>query len=154
MAIKQTKPMFKTEDGREFETQKEAERHDRLYNARVKYESARREFSQALFETQKTADGEFFKFCIYDYYFIFPSYGNGWPSIRTVSFIGWNYDIDDNDELVIRTQRDDGQWVKYEISELYSHKKNAEAALIVAQKERLAEFAEQLERKRIELGLE
>ena len=51
------KQVWKTSDGREFDSEEEADRHERLVKAADYYMDALLRYGQALAETQRTADG-------------------------------------------------------------------------------------------------
>jgi hypothetical protein len=65
------------------------------------------------------------------------------PEIREVSFIGWNFEIEDNDDVVISLFDDDRKLFRhYPIKSLYSDKRHAEKACVLAQEAKLVELTE------------
>ena len=145
MAVTKAPEQFKTSDGQKFDTIEEAERHEVLITAREQYNQGRRAFNRALAMTQKTADGELFDFGIFrDYYYITPGW-SGCPALQAVNFLGWNYEVEDNDDVKISKERDsDRQRISYPIKDLYRHKRKAEIALVAAQEAWLAEQAAEI----------
>lgn len=148
MTVTKTTPMFKTSDGQEFDDEDAAQRHEEFIEAKKDYEAARQRWTRVLAESQTTADGHPFDFSMMrDYWFVTRWIG-AMPSLQAVSFYIHNCDVNDNDEGSIHQLRDsgrDGTWIKYRISELYLSKTEATKALVVAQKEHIAELQFQLD---------
>lgn len=152
MAIKPVPAKFKTSDGREFEDEVEAQRHDALINARAEYRTALHKLNRCIAETTRTADGYLFEFGLWTtYHYVTPGY-NSMPQLNEVPYLGWNWELNERDDTVeIVTERDtDNRRVTYQVNDLYRDKKKALAAMIEAQKtwlqEREAEINEHAEK--------
>lgn len=146
MTIKQ-ETKFKTTDGREFDDQKEAQKHDELILARELYEGALRKLNQLTAETTRTADGHLFELGLWaNYYYVTPGYFE-MPALSEVSYIGWNWDLNERDDSVeiVTREGNDNRQREYKISSLYREKAKALAALVEAQKAWLAERQAQVE---------
>lgn len=147
MAVKQ-EVKFKSSDGREFDDEKEAQRHDELIVAREAYEHALSKMNGLIVKTTRTADGHLCELGIFiDYWYVSPGW-HGVPDLRKVPYLGWNWHLNyHNDEIVI-VHRESGRerTDEYAIKDLYRSKKRALAALAEAQqawlKEREAEIEE------------
>ncbi len=142
--VESTPVKYKSSDGQEFETEDEAQSHEKLIEAKERYEAARSAYGQILHESQKTADGCPFEFSIFaDYWYIADSWK--FPQLDKVSFFRGNCDLNDEDETVIIQHHDDYRgnrhFTNYSIGELYRYKKNAQVALLAAQKECLQELS-------------
>ena len=146
--VKAISVKYKSSDGQEFETEEQAQSHEELIEAKKQYETARSVYGQHLFESQKTADGHPFDLCAYrDYWYVgrFLSF----PLLERVSFHRGNCGLNDRDETVIIQHQDDDrgcrQFTEYSIGDLYLYEKNAQVALLAAQKERLEELSKSVE---------
>lgn len=150
--IKKTEVKFRTTDGSEFDTEKEAEKHEELYQANEAYDTARRRLGKLLAETQKTADGKAFEFGIYrDYYFVTPGYWS-WPALQQIPYLGWSWQWDNSgDKFTIFTDHPDGKRLRFEIGNLYADKRLAEKALLEAREKRIAELHEEMEQMRAQI---
>jgi hypothetical protein len=147
MAIQAVPQKFRASDGREFVTQREAERHERLITAETSYRDSRRAFGRALAQTQKTADGALFDFDRWTYIALLRPFGQ-LPRLREVRFYGFAFDFDDRDDcFTIMQDEGEGQHryrASYRIDELYTAQAAADVALLAAQEEWLAEQTEQV----------
>lgn len=141
MAIKQVPTRYETSDGREYDTQQEAERHEALITAKREYEHAQKVFGQRLAETQKTADGYPFEFTLLrDYYYITPGF-HEMPALVRVGFSRWKpVQLNEADELVLTSGR-----LHCRIGDLYRSPRAAEEALLTAQEAWLKERTEEVE---------
>ena len=149
MAVKKTKPKFETSDGREYEDQRDAKRHEELSHAKRAFESAQKAFGVALARTQVTADGKKFSFGWRDYYYVADCW-SGMPSILSVQFYEHTFDFTDADDellLLITDPRTEKQH-RYKIGELYVDKCEAEKALAIAEDKRMEAYATQIRERR------
>jgi hypothetical protein len=151
MAVKKVPQVYETSDGLEFESKKQAERHEALIEARELFEGARERFGERLAQTQKTADGVSFEFGICrDYWVVVPCWA-GLPRLRKIwfSYMGdQRFEISEDDEItLLYSEREDGHGsrTRYKISDLYYSEKEAKKALLAAQQKRLEEFTEEVE---------
>jgi len=150
------KTTFKTEDGREFESEKAAKKHEALVVAKRDFEEAKATLGRILAENFATADGYKFEIGLRDYYWITPGYFTV-PRLLKVDFWGTNWNWEEapkeSTTLVLLSYRDDAGEVmdksygrRISIDELYAYKDEAEKALLVRQREwleeRLAEVKE------------
>lgn len=150
----QAQTVYTTKDGRRYSDSAMAERHERLAEARDKYESAQREYTRALLETQVTADGKPFRFgALTDYYYVHPNHNGGLPFLKMVTFSVWDTKLDEVDELNVITKGDGGNSVTYRISDLYTSWREAEIALLHKQMERVTDFTADVLNLRQRLGL-
>lgn len=145
MAVNQ-EVKFKASDGREFDNEVEAQRHDDLIVARREYEEALSKMNGLIVKTTRTADGYLCELGIFiDYWYV--SHGwHGLPDLRKVPYLGWNWHLSyHNDEIVI-VHRESGRerTDEYTIKDLYRNKKNALAALVEAQSRWLKERGEEV----------
>ena len=148
------KTLYETSDGREFESELQAAKHEKLILARREYESARREFATHLASSFKTADGHDFEFGLWtNYYHIFKP-AKSIPGLVRVEFWGREWDIVDcrgeTDTLVLLSYVDgfgnaNRQGVEYPINELYRYYENAEKALKKVQMKWLETMRAQIE---------
>lgn len=151
MAIKEQRK-FKTTDGREFDDEGEAQKHDALIVAREAYRVALHKMNQLIAETTRTADGELFEFGIWQTYYYVTEGFNSMPQLMEVPYLGWNWELSEYDDAVeIITERDtDNRRMTYKVNHLYRDKKKALDAMIVAQRawlqERTDEIAEHAEK--------
>lgn len=155
MAVTEIPTKYSASDGREFNTQDEAERHEQFIVAQKEYETARNRFGRLLAETQLTADGKPFRFDAFKRYWHVTAGWSGMPALSEVRFDGWNYQFDVSDRFVIRQDegRDGNQrWVEYRIDVLYANYPKAERALLAAQEKWLAVHAEKVDELRAALG--
>lgn len=144
MAVKTNKQTF-TAAGREYDTREEAERADKLYTARQKLEDAHRAYQKTLGESAKTADGEQFEFGTWGDYWRITNPVYSMPRMVRMQFICWAWSVrSGNEEVVeIAEHKDDGREPAYvPIRELYKSERAAQVALLAAQKQWLAERAE------------
>jgi hypothetical protein len=149
------KTTYRTDDGREFTDQKQAERHDRLVKAKREYESAKRTLGKLMAESCLTADGQPFKIGLWpDYYWITPGYFS-MPSLLKVSFWGTNWDWEESSDeattvVLLSDLSDSGQQLghirRFPINELYANKDRAQAALIEAQRKWLREMVAEVKK--------
>lgn len=142
--VEATPVEFKSSDGRKFETEEQAQSHEELIEAKERYEAARSAYGQILHESQKTADGYPFQFSVLaDYWYVYDF--SDFPRLDKVSFYLGNCDLNDEDETIITQHHDDHRgnrhFTDYSIGDLYRYEKNAQVALLAAQKERLQELS-------------
>lgn len=151
MAATRVSQSFRTSDGEEFDSCDDAERHEAVLAAKESFETAAREYGEIMANEAQTADNERIElFCMHDYFYINPNYF-GIPDVRRVSFYRWNCHYDLRDGLTI-SQETDGKYHHYPAKELYRHEKNAQRALIAAQRKRIQEFTDQVDREEKKLG--
>lgn len=146
MAVKQ-ETKFKSSDGREFESEVEAQRHDELIIAREEYNRALARMNQLIVKTTHTADGYLCELGIFrDYWYVTPGW-HGVPDIRKVPYLGWNWHLNYHNDEVVIVHRESGRdrTDEYAINTLYREKKNALAALVEAQKAWLQERQQEIE---------
>jgi hypothetical protein len=152
MAVLEKPRTFKTTDGREFTDEAEAKLHDELIVAREAFDAARRRLNNAVLKTQRTADGQLFDFGLFrDYHYVRPGYG-GMPSMQTVSFLGWNFEISEHTDAVeiIDTTISERR-PRYAIASLYLDKRAANIALHLEQVAWLKERAAEIEKEKEKL---
>jgi len=145
---KQTKPEWVAADGTKWLSEEEAERHDRLIEASRQYEHARKEYERRLWETQRTADGQLFELSGWHRYWVIRS---SWdlPDVFPVSLYAHDCHLDEKDVLSLTEYKNEhGQLhvTTYRINEIYADERRAKEALLIAQKSRLAEYAEQVKK--------
>jgi hypothetical protein len=146
MTIKQ-ETKFKTTDGREFVNEKEAKKHDELIVAREQYETALRKMNRLIAETTRTADGHLFELGLWaSYYYVTPGFFS-MPQLAEVSYLGWNWDLNEHNDSVeiITREGNDNRQREYKIKDLYREKSKALTALVEAQKAWLAERQSQID---------
>jgi hypothetical protein len=130
----ETKPQWKTDDGKCFATEAEAKKHEELTRLEAEYVNACNAYAVALRATQQTADGHSFDMRCCLYYYI--RQGAGEPYIEEIMFSVWNSILDEDDRLkIIRYPNHEearaGHGITtYRINELYALRKNAEKACI------------------------
>lgn len=153
MAVKPVPRKFETSDGQEFDTKEEAERHDKLTEAKAEFDTAQRKLLVAFAETCKTADGHAFEFGWHKYSYI--DQFIGWPNLREIEFWrAWDQqfriDTENDDELILIKSEPDrsSHWLtrnyEFRISDLYHDRAEALNALIAKQEE-------EIERRKMEL---
>lgn len=144
--VKKLSPKYTSEDGREFNTEADAKKHEELITAKSLYDQARHAYARKLWETQKTADGEPFELGWRRYWRIVGLYM--WPRLQEVSIYPHSCDLDDQDALTIIEEVDNGkggrQFASHRISDLYCREENAKKALIAAQRERLDDLTREV----------
>lgn len=158
MAVSKSPEKYRTSDGREFRSQEEAERHEKLHEAADKYKNATWFFCAALAETQRTADDQPFELKWGDYYVIAHSWA-GLPQLRKVQFSRayWQeFALDDDSQVRLilhetERQRDGGKPESFKPSELFASEKEAKKALLEAQEERLQQLTEDVGKLRNEV---
>lgn len=145
MPVKQ-EVKFTSSDGREFDNEVEAQRHDELIVAREEYNNALAKMNSLIVKTTRTADGYLCELGIFkDYWYISPGW-HGLPDIRKVPYLGWNWHLSHHNDQVVIVHRESGRdrTDEYAIADLYADKKNALAALVEAQKQWLTERQEEV----------
>lgn len=137
---RKTAPKFVALDGTEFASKEEAKRYEKLLEAKDAYEQARLKFAQALWETQKTADGENFVLeRPWHYFYINDLWGM--PELETVSFYIRNCNLrEDNEIEIILWEPDQRRYRTFKISELYVDKQKAKEALVEKSEKYLLEM--------------
>lgn len=151
MAIKQ-EIKFKSSDGKAFDNEAEASKHDALILARDEYKTALHKLNNIVAETTRTADGQLFEFGLWEtYYYVTPGFFS-MPALAEVPYLGWNWDLNEYDdavEIVVR-QGNDNKQREFKINDLYRDKRKALRALVDAQmewlREREAQVAETAEK--------
>lgn len=145
---KLTPAKWKATDGREFDSEDAAAKHETFIECQRNYEDARRTFARVVWETQKTADGQPFDVSMRSYWYVWEPF-NAMPELRTVAFYVWHLGFDDDDHgRVLSPREENGRqaegYVSYRISELYHYETNARKALLEAAKKQLERFAERV----------
>lgn len=141
---------YTASDGRSFESEAEAERHEKLISVRDDYRSARMIYARRLAETFKTADGYRFDITTWHYYRVTPWF-HRMPGVQEVSIWSPDFDIDEHDpvegEFVCELHGHDGkkERQRIRISDLYRRRAAADRACLEAQKKRLAEITGDVE---------
>ena len=140
------KPVYETDDGERFSTRKAADAHQRIVMAERAWREACRVLGEALLGQATTADGSTIDLTeSRTFYWIRPSHV-GLPTLAELWFNRWNMTYENRSGLVITQQDSEGRYRTYRVSELYADKAKADAALLVAQRERLAEWTAQVEK--------
>jgi hypothetical protein len=150
MSVKK-QPTQYVSHGKAFDNRAEAERHSDLVAAREHLESAQRNFQQLLAESAKTADGFPFEFGVFSDYHCLVKPCNARPYLRTLIYMCWSWTVRDPvDRPGMVEIREEGAldgrpsvWVP--IRELYRNRKAAEAALLAARREWIADETRRLE---------
>lgn len=157
MAIKEQRK-FKTSDGREFDDEKEAERHDELILIREEYKSVLRRMNTLIAETTRTADGKLFEFGLWKTYYYVTEGFFQMPQLTEVPYLGWNWHLNERDDAVeiILYEGNDKRTREFKINNLYAGKHNALIALVAAQRAWLREREEQIAEvaKKVEAGID
>lgn len=149
MAVHEVPQQFKTTDGRHFDDKETAERHQKLLDAKEAFAYAQSALGQVMAQTFKTADGKWFKWQAWDYYFPVFFHG-GVPHICRVTFIGRNFEID-GEKLYLQPYPDIG--IKnVEISDLYYSEKAAKVRLLEMLNEHKKEVVERIKKLKDELN--
>lgn len=145
MAVKQ-EVKFKSSDGRAFNNEAEAKKHDALILARQEYKAALRKLNQCVAETTRTADGHLFEFGLWKtYYYVTPGFFS-MPALAEVPYLGWNWELNeynDSVEIILR-EGNDNRVREFKINDLYLEKRKALTALVDAQKAWLKERGERI----------
>ena len=156
MAVKKSKPIYETTDGREYTDEAAALAHEERVTLQRDYERARTSWCTYLAEQVKTADGYGFKFGVFsDYWYISNSWRSA-PDMVSVYFLRCGqYRFEEDGEFeIVKTVHDTGRNVwreeRYKVSGLYKRKENARAALIVAREAWLVEQRNELDALRAE----
>lgn len=148
MAVTETPVMYQSSDGQEFDNQAVAEKHEQFLTARKEYERAQAVYGKLIAESQTTMDGEPFKYNMWhDYWRIVRIWGHI-PQIEKIDFHMPNYSVDGFDRVSIHNGYASGGRGPYLVGELYFHKKNAQAALLVAIDEYIADVQAQADKLR------
>ena len=155
MPIKAKPAQFVASDGKEFASQKEAEAHQELIESASKFDAARRRFYVAVAESQKTADGVPFDLNRWQDYYVLCRHGYCGPGLRRIMFgyttrIELSGDANDQVQLIVMEDANQGKTASFFISDLYFEKEAAHAALAQAIREHIAEKQEEL--KKLEAG--
>lgn len=132
------KTVYKSDDGREYATEREAQDHQELVNAFADHREARKAYALVLAKTIKTADGEplLLDGMMRKYWWILERYPNR-PWLSRVSLYDWEVELDEDggrpayryfDESYEDQQRGNkGTWRTIAPAELYASKEKAEA---------------------------
>lgn len=139
MPVETVPQKFKS-NGREFSTPADADRYEKMCDARQKLEDAQRVFQQVLAENCKTADGFQFEFGILrDYQYVMIPYGSI-PYLKRVNFSCWSWRVREDGETV-EIREDDGKpddrYVS--INRLFASEIKADAALLAARRKWMSE---------------
>lgn len=146
----ETETTYRASDGREFNNEEHAKRHERLISIRDEYTVARQAYARALAESFKTADGKDFRIDRWHYYRLTPWYGD-LPQVQEIHLSGRDLDIPENDpdegSFLFKVNGPDGkrELRKVNISNLYCTLAAANKACVAAQRGRLEELREQVE---------
>lgn len=139
MAVTETKVMYQSSDGREFDTLDDAVKHDEFTAAREAYERAVAVYGKRIAESTKTLDGIPFVISMWhDYWHVSYQWGRC-PVLEKVNFTLPYFEIHENDEVRIRMGMVYEDRRRWSVNELYYEKKNALEALAVAIDEYLVE---------------
>jgi len=154
--MKTIKQKFETNDGLIFETEQEAEIHEKECDAIDKFNRAYEELKQLMVKNCQTADGHNFEFGLFHTYY-YVTYDQR-PWFFKVDFSGYDFYIEKEEgELKVGTRSyQDGKYHYrfYKISELYCNEKEARKELIKRKKECLGWLEEEIknEEKRITIS--
>lgn len=139
------KPVYKSRDGEEHDTEAEATARDELLGARDAFAEAADNLSRLLLANARTADGEPFNARSSRYYWHVATPYMSVPRLCHVDVWPHQASVDCDHHtgaaLAIRTRSFDGRKeceVVYKFAEIYAHKKNAVGAFLVAVDEWLA----------------
>lgn len=137
--IRQIEPKWKTMDGREFSSEKDAQKHQAVLGAQEVYRDAVRMLGKVLAESMTTADGCAFDWSNWNYYYITPGYWS-LPGISVVKFYVWNVDFEERDGTLVIVDHEgkDGPR-RYAINDLYADRTAANRALVTRREAWLAE---------------
>jgi len=157
MPIKTVPAKFESH-GKEFDTMGEAQRHSAICDARDELEEAQRKFERVLAEGCKTADGHPFRFGVFaDYWSVFAPHRSMPHLVHTEYFCNaWRVrEHPVNGALEICHEPSDsekrGRWI--EIRYLYAKEANANAALLAAQREWIADRHREIEEFAGKIGM-
>jgi len=149
--MREVQKVYRTDDGVEFHSEKDAARHEALEGARRRLAEAQRRFVVALATSQKTADGSLFSFRVWSYYRVRKGYGS-LPQVETVS-IGLRADsmeINAENALEFRVWMDDnknangGYWINLRFDELYSNREECQRACLRMMREYMNVLSEDI----------
>lgn len=140
MAVRVNKQTFAAA-GREFDTKEEAERHDKLYSARIALEDADHAYQMLLAESCLTADRKLFNFGLFrDYWWVFGGGYGGMPSLMRLNYSCRSWTVRDGEDVVeikdSTADRGDGRYIP--IRELYTDEGNAKRAMLAKRREWLS----------------
>lgn len=146
--------LFVAEDGKEFESEEEADRHNLLIAADRAFQSARKQYDRVLAESQMTADGEPFRaVAAADYWYVKDVFC--WPELHCVSFYLSNFALNEHGQIELleyHGRNHDLSVRHFRIADLYARDRNAKRALLKARTERLAELQEGVGKLEAELA--
>jgi hypothetical protein len=148
MGVQTTVPMYKTSDGTEFASRVEAERYDKMLVAQRAFEQARKDFGQALAETQRTADGELFRLGVPNTYWLIV-HSFGMPHAEPVSFGRWEDSFSVHEDRGVSIRKDGKN---YRISSLYARRRAADEALLAVQDQWVSGMRDEVEKLRARLA--
>lgn len=151
MTVKKVPQKFVASDGCEFESEKDAEQHEKLIKAKREYDDSFKVFAAMLSETKRTADGVPFRLGYRRYYAIVNRFGGGLPVYRTVEFspaMWQEFEIEDENQVYLVMREHNGSRERYTVSQLYASEYEVKKALLAARDERLKELSEENEQLR------
>lgn len=149
---------FQTSDGRKFTEKDAAERHQRLVDALAAHEKAHDALGHAIAQSQRTADGEPFRFGR-GYHRIQSRYGQ----LSRLDEVRFYYDVrfgisERRDDVELHVDKYEGggayRRITYRVSELYADRHAAEAALIEEQAKELRWVLEEAPKAAERLGIQ
>lgn len=148
MAVKQKKQVFVTSDGSEFTNEDDANRHDKLCEAKEKFESAEQHYAQLLAESETTADGFKFRFDLTWYFWYVVWFHADHPKLFKLEFIGRETVIDDGKVYLVPYMSDRLGLNRVPIKDLFVKQENAKK--VYAEKLRVYMTELQIEADKIE----
>lgn len=121
--------MYEATDGRQFDDEQEAARHQIMIDARSAYERARLDYAKALAETCRTADGHPFELNSSRSYYHVRRGPGGIPETAAVSFWYWDIDLSEGGNMFITVDEGSGRGrVTYNINSLFVSRDKAREA--------------------------
>lgn len=146
---------FKSKDGKRFDTEKEATRHDEIREVEEEFRSAKSRWTSVIIGLQETADGQRVSARHHFYYRI--RHGMGLPYIEDVSLWPHQCEVDEDDRGIVRWSTYDQHrgHVQHEVrlSELFYSKKAARIEAHRLGMEVVASFQETLDEEAERLGI-
>lgn len=145
------KAKYEADDGTLHDSERKANARNALIKAGADLKDAVKRVQRHMLEGATTADGETVDLEKWnELWFIRDAFGHV-PTLGRVTFYIHSLDVDlDRDQVIVREyhhdERSGGRYQSYRISELYLDKKKAQAALVKLAEERLALFAEDVEK--------
>lgn len=167
----ETETKFQTTDGRKFTDEKAAKKHQRFVNVKEKYTHAREVYKRELAEQFLTADGEVFSLTGPSFHKFYRIENKDFGKPRLIEFDPWVWHVDfvdsteyrDDDPQICFVEHNGSltEWRKYRPTDIYYHRRNAEAAYIEAVKRYISDLQSRLgemetqfaENKRVDHGI-